>query len=923
MNLDSIMDQIEREKRKELVVKMYDDGINCENDHVKASTAQTLWALAKVDSAKFAELYIKALGELHGEKRDKVAETLWALAEEDPKKYAELYEEGIKIKYDNVADATYDTLWALGSVDPDKCMQLCERGMEEKGLFLLNPYREAMKQLAERYPERTVKLYEKGMSSEDEKVREVTARCLGYLADISPEKYIELFDKGMNDQSMRVRGDVAGTLKHLARTDQQKYLSYYENGMRLNMDFKTHLDPVSLTNEELSINYLLLDSVDFDSLKDFEKINYFNGLEYLRRDFTKTISGLAKVNPQKYIELYKRGLRSNEPEVRYDTARTLDSLAQTDPKKYAELCEKGMNSKDAKIRSGTVWAMGALASIDPVKFVQLFERGFKEGPMCSRDALVEKLHLVAEIDVGKYIEFFEIGMHDTTTDRYRGRYIQNNTERKLGALAKVDAERYLQLAKKYKIRTSSMLHNLADSDPEQYIKTWKDFDVNMLLELEEGNWHKCEKGDLKSRYQYVKSLDLSTIQPLARLDPALYSKLFQDTTKASKHRSTDTHKIALELPVLAETITDKHIEPIKDEEYILLSGFVEKYLGSRYFEENTADLTQDEVIADIRRIFYDSELDPVKMGDYLANGLCLEEAMECAKVDIKDYKIIRRLGEGADGIVYQAKYTFLGDVKLKIFKDPEDKIKEAVEKEGVSLEQRIQARMMNLDNIEDMRHITIFKGVDRCKNPRTGKDTIYLALEFVDGGAVEFKDINGYHIRDDIVTEEDIISIYSRFLTGLETIHDAGKVLKDVKLRNLLVSYDHNKVKIDDLETIAGIEEIQEGKRFTMGSDRYAAPESLADIKDATQKSDLYSAAVCLLYMVTKNPTLMLGINNLDQGRYDEQLDKMLNKQDLKDHQIKFFKKALAYKPMNRYKHILDFQEGFQFDYLIPPSNKG
>ncbi|MEA3515441.1 MAG: protein kinase, partial [Nanoarchaeota archaeon] len=290
----------------------------------------------------------------------------------------------------------------------------------------------------------------------------------------------------------------------------------------------------------------------------------------------------------------------------------------------------------------------------------------------------------------------------------------------------------------------------------------------------------------------------------------------------------------------------------------------------------------------------------------------LTELGELVTMKMGDYQVLRVIGEGAEGIVYQAKHDILGDVKLKIFKDPEDKIKEAIEKEGVTLEERIQARMMNLDDIEDMKYITRFKGLGTCKNPRTNKKTLYLTLEYIDGGAVEIMGATDYSIREDIKLQ-DINSIYSKFLDGLEVIHNAGKILKDVKLRNILVSYDHKKVKIDDLETISGIDEVQQGKRITCGSDRYAAPEALTDIINATQQSDLYSSAICLLYMKTRNPTLMLGINDiLEPDEYTLKLNDMLSKQNLSKSQEEFFNKALAYSPCNRYQSVSEMKSESQ-----------
>jgi RIO-like serine/threonine protein kinase len=303
----------------------------------------------------------------------------------------------------------------------------------------------------------------------------------------------------------------------------------------------------------------------------------------------------------------------------------------------------------------------------------------------------------------------------------------------------------------------------------------------------------------------------------------------------------------------------------------------------------------------------------------LINAGCsdIDEIIECALREIKDYNIIKKLGEGSDGVVFHAEHALLGDVKIKIFKNnPEDKIKQAMEKEGITLEERIRRRIKLFDKkVRDKTNITQLYEVGKCLNPFHAYDEHYLTMDYVDGGAIEQKDKDGnYKIREDIAATSQeniykILNIYRKILNGLDKIHDAGLVLKDVKLRNILVSYDHKTVLIDDLETIAGIEEIKAGERLTEGSDRYAAPEVIKDIKNATNKSDAYSSGVCLLYMITRNPTLMTGINNAPEYEYERKLDKMLWEQHFSDEQYAFFSRILNYDPAIRFdvKNIQKF----------------
>lgn len=247
-------------------------------------------------------------------------------------------------------------------------------------------------------------------------------------------------------------------------------------------------------------------------------------------------------------------------------------------------------------------------------------------------------------------------------------------------------------------------------------------------------------------------------------------------------------------------------------------------------------------------------------------------------VNVPGYEIIRMLGEGADGITYQARHEILGEVKIKIFKDPESKIKKAIEQEGISLEDRIKRRVSIFDKqVRNNKNITKLYSCGRCKNPRTGDETIYIVSDYVDGGAVEVKENGIYKIRDDINAWWDFYPIFYRLLSGLEAIHEGGLILKDIKLSNLLVSYDHQTILIDDLETIAQIEEVQSGVRPTEGSDRYAAPEVMVDIKNSSVHSDLYSAVACFLSMASGNPGIMKDLNTItDEEVYYKRMKSLI-----------------------------------------------
>lgn len=288
------------------------------------------------------------------------------------------------------------------------------------------------------------------------------------------------------------------------------------------------------------------------------------------------------------------------------------------------------------------------------------------------------------------------------------------------------------------------------------------------------------------------------------------------------------------------------------------------------------------------------------------------------------YSLIKKLGEGSDGIVYLAEHDYLGKVKVKMFKDPEDKIRKAMNEEGVTLEDRIRRRISEFDKkIRNKDNLTQLYDVGTCIDPISGEHTIYITSDFVDGGPIESKDKSGrYRIRSDLDDSLDMAALFSTIAGTLYRLHFQGLVLKDFKLANTLLSYDHSTFFIDDLETIAQLTDIKDGKRLTEGSDRYAAPEVIKDPRNASPSSDMYAATVAYLCMRTKNPYLWMGVNILEPREYNKRVEAILDSITFSPsgEDKKFLKKALAYSPKNRVysSHnngncFMDMLRGIQF----------
>ncbi|MBD3310321.1 protein kinase [Candidatus Woesearchaeota archaeon] len=440
------------------------------------------------------------------------------------------------------------------------------------------------------------------------------------------------------------------------------------------------------------------------------------------------------------------------------------------------------------------------------------------------------------------------------------------------------------------------------SDTELLKQIARNMSINALRKFEYETCESVKENEGKSNEEKRKSMDEVTERYLQRMEAQVgvlegYRKPLEMITGALRNT----------LYFIDEKVEEQEISFESDYERFPITELIK--------ERPYSILMQGDFMLNLERLILNRECRSDK------------ELVEVASISIPDYTARCRIGEGAGSYIYLADSRFMdGEVKLKIFKEnPEDKLAKAYGEEGlytedgkVDLEKIIRRRMANLKGVDDKRHITDFYGAGTCLNPVTGQETFYLALEYVEGGAVETKNENGeYVIRDDI-EEKHVMPIYRGLLEGLRVIHGSKKVLKDIKLRNLLVDIEENKqtgvpevtlVKIDDLETISGLDEVYRGERKTEGSDRYAAPELRYPDAKATVKSDLYSAGVCLLYLVTRKPKLMEETIK-DENEYNQHLQRVL--QEVPEQYREFLGTALAFNPGDRHNNVQEMLDALE-----------
>ncbi len=204
------------------------------------------------------------------------------------------------------------------------------------------------------------------------------------------------------------------------------------------------------------------------------------------------------------------------------------------------------------------------------------------------------------------------------------------------------------------------------------------------------------------------------------------------------------------------------------------------------------------------------------------------------KPTVGRYEIVREIGQGAMGVVYEAKDPKINRpiaIKTIRFSDEfeEERVKEV--KNRFFKEAEIAGKLS---------HPSIVSIYDAGED----YDLTYLAMEYLDG-----KDLRNYSKKDTLKPLKTVLQIISDVALALDHAHQRGVIHRDIKPGNIML-LKNGKVKVTDFGIAKAMSSTQTKSGVVLGTPSYMSPEQING-QYIDGRSDIFSLGVVLFEMLS------------------------------------------------------------------------
>ena len=256
---------------------------------------------------------------------------------------------------------------------------------------------------------------------------------------------------------------------------------------------------------------------------------------------------------------------------------------------------------------------------------------------------------------------------------------------------------------------------------------------------------------------------------------------------------------------------------------------------------------------------------------------------------IKEYKIISKIGKGGMGRVFLAEHSSLGKFVLKLL--PSD----------LATDERFRSRFLR----ETQAQIALqHENIISLHPPILENDMVFIVQEYVDGQSLaKIISIKGR------LPEKTAIIILCQVLEGLGHAHGKGITHHDLKPANVIVS-KNNMIKISDFGIALMIGDYRLTQTgISIGTSHYMGPEQINSPRQLDHRTDIYAAGIMLYEMLTgKPPFIDPNVFTIFQKHLYDPPPKLTEPSFLNSMALSaIVAKALAKKPEDRYEFCADF----------------
>jgi serine/threonine protein kinase len=258
----------------------------------------------------------------------------------------------------------------------------------------------------------------------------------------------------------------------------------------------------------------------------------------------------------------------------------------------------------------------------------------------------------------------------------------------------------------------------------------------------------------------------------------------------------------------------------------------------------------------------------------------MRDSAPTAPTRIGEYRLLREVGRGGMGVVYEAQHGASADrYALKLL--PPFLLAGSRAAERFRREARALTRLSH-------------PGIVRLRDAGSHNGAPYLVMDLVPGEPLSR--------RVGSVSIAESVSLVRQLALACQAAHEAGIVHRDLKPQNVVVRPDGSPVLLDFGLTSTGNDPTLTATGETLGTPRYMAPEQVRG-EVATERTDVYGLGLILYELVTGRAAFDQDsreevLRAVEKGLYDRPRDL---RGDLPARMERILFHALALAPQNRY----------------------